>query len=95
MTQTVCDRCGAPATATQVETSRRTIVLPTEDPSTSPVTADCEVSLGVTVSPQDLCPICQVSALVEYALARASTALTPTVLGALSVRINAVTGFKP
>jgi len=96
MLQRLCDRCGAVAeAASDPSLTRKTLTIPQGDPSTNPVAADSEITIGIAITPQDLCGVCQASALVEYALESLRAHLTADVLTALSARINVVTGFKP
>lgn len=91
----LCDRCGADAPAGDVATTTRSIVIPSTLPGTNAPKADLEVSFGLQVhAPIDLCEVCQVSALVEYALVRLPRALTPERLAVLSARIVAVAAAK-
>jgi hypothetical protein len=86
----ICDRCKAPASALELATTRRTLVIPQADLSTLPVPADVEISMGVEVQ-ADLCFPCFASTLLEYAIVALGGrgVLTPAVVLRFIARLQA------
>lgn len=89
----LCDRCGAPVPP---QPGLGSVTLPAADPATAPKQVKASFTLALslaTVGGIDLCPVCLVSAFVEYALIAMKDVLTPKIARQLQERISAALGF--
>jgi hypothetical protein len=84
----ICDRCAHPVDGPIDATKLRNVVIPAESPSTQKVNAPFECQIAVA-SPNDLCDLCLVSALVELVIAKLGPVLTPELIAAIGARAKA------